>query len=392
MYQSLDNNKLALGVFLDLSKAFDTVDHTVLANSLQKVGIRGKPLQLLQCYLRNRSQIVEINNCQSHEQYIQHGIPQGTVLGPVLFLIYVNDLLEMNTQGKIISFADDTVILYSGSSWENLKSVVEKDMEYILNCFSHKRLTINFDKTKYLPFTIYKNNLPNFTNLRIPQSNKQKTISSDTHVRYLGVTIDQHLRWNYHVQNIVMTLRRLLYRFKFLKNVLDLYHMKILYHALVESRIQYAILAWGGILDEHLQKLQTLQKRFIKIMFDKPHTYSSEKLFEETKILDIRQLFFYHIIIYTFKHKTVINHVDHTYFTRQKTESKAVTNKTHKTIGQRTYSFLIPHVYNMLSLEQKNLIKTLHSIHIFKKHLKKYIQSISRTQIHNVINLKNQNT
>ena len=121
LYDNLDKSKPSLCIFVDLSKAFDTVDHDDLLKRLYSYGIRGVAYELIKSYLSNRKQLVAINNVKSNFKQITCGVPQGTVLGPLLFILYVNDLLKMSTLGQIISYADDTAIFYSGDSWDSVK-------------------------------------------------------------------------------------------------------------------------------------------------------------------------------------------------------------------------------------------------------------------------------
>ncbi|KAJ8911463.1 hypothetical protein NQ315_013567 [Exocentrus adspersus] len=121
------------------------------------------------------------------------------------------------------------------------------------------KLTINYEKTKFLPFACYKNNLPKYDTLTLVSQNT--ILRSVSNIKYLGVTIDSHLRWDIHSNNIAGTLRCLVYKFKYLRNFLLINQLKTIYYALVESRLQYAILSWGGIANTHLKKLEILQKR-----------------------------------------------------------------------------------------------------------------------------------
>lgn len=385
IYKFMDESKPGLCIFLDLAKAFDTVSHPLLLEALEDIGVRGIAHSLLADYLHNRKQFVKIGSSISSQRIISYGVPQGTVLGPLLFSIYINNLLTLDTCGKITSFADDTVILYTADTWAALKNKVENDFCHIIDWFNHMLLTINFEKTFFMPFTSYKNNLPEFQYLTINNHNNNINIKTTNQIKYLGVTIDSHLRWDIHVNNVTQTLRGVLYKFKYLKNLLDTTHMKIIYYALVESRIQYAILSWGGVLYSHLNKLDILQKKCLKIMYNKENTYPSDSLFAEARVLDVRQIFMYNILIYLYKDKKNLQKIDHMYETRHKTKDNVQFTTTKKSIGQRCYAYLSRRIFNSLPDMYKTYIHVLNHIGLVKKILKNYILNLNREGVHTLI-------
>lgn len=130
------------------------------------------------------------------------------------------------------------------------------------------------------------------------------------------------MRWDVHTKNMTKTLRSMLFKFKYLRKLLDTYHLRIIYFALVESRIQYAVLSWGGVAATHLKKFETMQKRILKIMYRKEPTFSSNLLFVQARIFDVRQIFLNNILTHIHKNKNLLNNIDHEHFTRKKRISR----------------------------------------------------------------------
>ena len=169
VYSALDRGEKCLSVFIDLSKAFDTVSHSKLLNTLESCGFRNKTLTLFKNYLKNREQCTKIENEQSEYLEVSYGVPQGSVLGPILFIIYTNSIFKLKTSGKVIAYADDTAILYNEKSWELLKPKIVKDLEQIKVWFDNKKLSMNFSKTNFLPFSHYLNGLPHFSKIKVEE-------------------------------------------------------------------------------------------------------------------------------------------------------------------------------------------------------------------------------
>lgn len=183
IYNSLDKSKPSLCIFLDLSNAFDTVSHRKLLERLYDCGMRGNTYKLLESYLTEREQRVCIDGELSNSMYVKFGVPQGTVLGPILFTLYINTLLTLNIKGKIVSFADDAAIFYEAETWQLLKTEAENDFRNIERWLRYYKLTINLEKTKYLPFSPYSSGLPEMGPL---------VIGPDTYFRDSFCQISRH--------------------------------------------------------------------------------------------------------------------------------------------------------------------------------------------------------
>lgn len=380
VHSFLDKATPCLCTFIDLSKAFDTVSHPLLLQALEDIGVRGECLKLFESYMSNRRQCVTVRGVSSEKLKIEYGVPQGSVLGPILFLIYINDLFTLPSRGNIIGFADDTAIIYNATTWVELKEIVENDLLYIKSWFDQKLLTLNLEKTSYLPFSCNRSNLPSFNSLNIEIQGNNYILQSETKVKYLGVIIDRHLRWDLHIQFVIKKLQFILYKFRQLCNILDQKQMKSIYHALVETHLNYGILAWGAAAKNHIRPLEILQKRFLKLMLHQKLTYPSDLVYSDAKIFDIRQLFYFTSNVKY--HITKKNPPIHDYNTRNK--HQYLPPFMAKTIGQRSFVFLGPKLYNTVP----EVIKQM-TIVSFKTKLKSHILSLPREIIHNFTQIHN---
>lgn len=379
IYKALDKTKPTMCIFVDLAKAFDTVSHRLLLVKLEKYGFRGKVQKLISSYLENRIQRVKIGNEISNPRRNKYGVPQGTVLGPILFLLYINDLLNIKTRGKIISYADDTAIIYTDETWEALRETVESDFIDIKNWFSRNLLTLNPTKTTFLTFSSY----PRVTLSDINVVDKHSALHlrlSET-VKYLGVTIDRFFRWNIHINHVVRKLRGLLSRFKVLREFLNVKQLKIMYFSLIQSHLNYGIIGWGGAYKNHLTNLETIQKWFLKIIFYRKKTYPSDDLYSEANVLDLRQLFSYTILLRLFTHREHISQISHSYDTRQR-GVLCTTTKCSKTVGQRCFVYVGQKLYNELPGECRNYTV---SYATYRGRIKNWMFSLPRQNIHSLI-------
>ena len=250
---SLDKKEYNMAIFLDLTKAFDTIDHKILLYKLDKIGVRGITLIWMQNYLNNRKQKVRIyqNNSNnfilSEPQILTHGIPQGSILGPLLFNVYIHDLENSLTNCTPISFADDTTILVNDKSFEDLYIKAYENLISIIDYFNSNKLALNLTKTNYILFK--SNNLKNSVLNRAPELivNGIK-INKVEHTKFLGVFIDEKLNWNYHVNNVINKIKQSLYIFKCSKHLLDTYSKLLLYYAHVISHCTYGTLLWAPMI------------------------------------------------------------------------------------------------------------------------------------------------
>ena len=215
--KSLDQNKNTIGVFLDLSKAFDTINHDTLLKKLQHYGVRGKALEWFTNYLTKRQQYVRYHEIDSVLQEMVCGVPQGSVLGPLLFIIYMNDLPNALRHSKSIIFADDTTIYLSSNSTNTLLQHINHDLENLTTWFQCNKLSLNISKTNCMYFS---KQTEATKNIDITIANRQ--ITQVTSTKFLGIIIDNKLSWINHTSNVQKKLSSGLYVLNRTKSILDL--------------------------------------------------------------------------------------------------------------------------------------------------------------------------
>ena len=191
--ETIDNGKVGCGIFIDLRKAFDTVNHEILLIKLEHYGIGGNMLNWFQSYLSNRKQYVSIDRHSSELLEINCGLPQGSVLGPLLFLIYENDLPNISTVLNFYLFADDTNIYYESASLQDLEKTINKELNKLYLWLNVNRLSLNVDKTNYIIFHPYNKPVKHHITIKI----NKKATNEKEYIKYLGVLIDSSLSWKY---------------------------------------------------------------------------------------------------------------------------------------------------------------------------------------------------
>ena len=291
-------NQMTCGIFIDLSKAFDTVNHQILIDKLEHYGIRGIALEVFKSYLRNRKQYVNIDNCKSKTLQMSHGVPQGSVLGPLLFLLFINDLPKCCPNGKVRLFADDTTIFFHSNSVNDISLIGKSIMIQLTAWFNANKLTLNSEKSS---FTIFRSSRKTILNLPNKIEFLNQHIERASHNKFLGVILDENLTWNNHINELSSKLKRLFHIFYNIRNYLRKDNITTIYYALIYSRIKYGISVYGQACDSKLKKIQTIQNKLLKVLSSKNYQFSTDMLHNEFDILKIKDIIKQETI--TFVHK-----------------------------------------------------------------------------------------
>lgn len=324
--QNIGVNNRVLITFLDIAKAFDCVDRLKLLAKLELLGFKNKVLAWFSSFLENRLQKVAINGVDSDMASIDYGVIQGSTLGPLLFLLYVNNITKVGLNGKLFLFADDTALVSTGGTWDEVYMQASQDLMNIKSWFDFNSLTVNISKTKCLPIFKRVDGDPGPRTLRLHSCADSlsvncgcETVERVDQYTYLGIIIDRKLNWAPHVQQVKQRLRRYVYAFRQLTRVLSVKQCRIVYYAYVQSVLLYGILAWGGASANVLEPLAVTQRAIIKSILRKPSMYPTLQLFEEFPVHNIRQLFIKTLLLYIRNNKKSLFTITvHNYSTRNR--------------------------------------------------------------------------
>ena len=261
-------------------KAFDTVDHEILLRKLNHYGIRGISNSWFKSYLSHRTQYVSVSGFKSTIKLIKHGVPQGSVLGPLLFLIYINDLHNAIKYRMVHHFADDTNLLLFDNSLKSLKKKINIDLKLLCHWLSANKISLNSSKTEYILFHHKQKTINYQLKLKI----NGKRLYPSTFIKYLGVFLDENLSWRKHIDTLSLKLRRANGALAKLRHYLSPTVLVTVYHALFHSHMFYACQVWGQNKNSTNNRIFILQKSAIRIMTFESRRSHSDPLFHKLNI------------------------------------------------------------------------------------------------------------
>jgi hypothetical protein len=368
---AIENNQFAIGVFVDLSKAFDTLDHSILLAKLQFYGIRGIALDWFKSYLCNRNQFVCFNGYSSTYLPITCGVPQGSILGPLLFLIYINDICNIAKMAHIILFADDTNIFLADHNLYNLICNINKEVDLISKWFQMNKLSLNVSKTNFVLFKSPKKSYNNnqILNQILINGLPIKQVHS---AKFLGVYVDEHLSWSDHVDTVKEKISKTCGILSKLKYRLPQCALINIYNSLILPYLNYCAIVWANCSQYKLNSILILQKRAVRNLCHLKYLAHTAPYFKSLKLLKIFDIYTLQVCQFMFKvtynllppsfienYKT--NSDVHCYNTRKSKNYHILSVRTTKRSKSLTHNG--PRIWNSLS----NDIKLINSLPSFSK-------------------------
>ncbi|MCP4484704.1 MAG: reverse transcriptase family protein, partial [Flavobacteriaceae bacterium] len=285
LINNIEKKLFSCCVFLDFSKAFDTVNHEILLQKLEHYGFRGIAYSWFKSYLHKRTQTVNINGTNAKELNVNCGVPQGSVLGPLLFLIYINDIYTSSQILQFRLFADDTSILFANKCLDALEQTINSELVKVSSWLLANKLSLNVSKSNFLLVCSRKPNRD--IQLKINNTN----LKQENYTKYLGVMIDEKLNLKLHLKQINLKLSKgigILYK---LRHLVPKETLKTLYSSFIQSHILYGILNWGCANKTALEPIKRNLRKAIRVIDFAHHTAHSEPIFKRLKIFNFVKLY-----------------------------------------------------------------------------------------------------
>ena len=375
IYNNINKGLKTVAIFIDLTKAFDKVNHKILLTKLQRYGIKDKTKRWCETYLKDRRICVRIGNQIGQYESINWGVPQGSILGPTLFLIYINDIYNIKLNGVILNYADDCVIINKARTIDKLSNESTNDIQKFNEWCHYNKLNINIKKTKYIYFTLKNQNV--IFDIKIHKINchglkcKCENLERTNYIKYLGIYVDQNLKWNVHTDKLCSHLKKMCYYFYYIRNYLDTKTCLKVYFALVNSYINYGILIWGSTYDVHINRLHKIHKNILRIIFK--NKYKNMK----NKMLNIRQTNIMKILNYQKKHNVCV--AVKKYNTRnRKTNTISPILEKYRQFYKYIYSKIVSHIpTDIFNIKDRKIFKTevrkwIVNVGDFRKYIDEY--------------------
>jgi Reverse transcriptase (RNA-dependent DNA polymerase) len=363
----LDKGLLSSIIYIDIKKAFDTVDRQLLLIKLKEIGLDEDALNWFQSYLNDRKQYMQHDDINSDTKSTNCGVPQGSILGPTLFLIYINNIKHLNLNGNLFQYADDIALVYSAKTMAELTQQMNEDMDSMKQWMDNHKLTVNIGKTKYMFF-----NQNRDTTLNILYDGSP--IEKIDEYQYLGMYITTNLKWEKHTQHIKKKINPIAGIFRKIQNDIPHKMKRSIFFSLFHSHIQYGITTWACSYDNIIDNIQKVQNKAIKNLYGQPFRTHTNLIHNQFKILPIKEVYklYAKIQIHDIRNNFILSNTEITY-NNQIHHYNTRTNHHIHTDNNRTRNFGINSIFKTASTLYNDLNNDLKILNKqqFKNNLKR---------------------
>ena len=375
IYKSFNKNDpdFSLSIMIDLKKAFDTCNFDILLKKLSHYGFRGISNLWFENYLKGRLQFTYINGVKSNLNTMLTGVPQGSVLGPLLFLILINDLSNVSNKLLSLLFADDTTFQISSNNVKELFNTANEELEKASSWFQANKLTLNVSKTKYILFR-KKNQKVDFSDIELRINGQQierigEGCKSES-FKFVGIHLDEYLSWDPHIQHVRGKLASANFALSKVKNLFPTSIKKNIYNSLFKSHLEYGLPCWGSVKQSKLKSLHILQKKSIRHIAGKRARDHTNPLFRSLELLKFQDLIEYQSSCFMYKYfnkKCPSSFTDFfTPFRGENRTKKFILEVPKKKALEHFPTYCLPKIWNNLNITYKNS----ESLRMFKENIK----------------------
>ena len=259
IHKERDLGKIVGIASLDLSKAFDSINHSHLLEKLRQLGLGTIAVNWCKSYLEDRTQKTKFGKHTSDEHTVTSGVPQGSILGPILFICFTNDMNDTFTNCKVLSYADDTQLIVSGNTKHDVKRNLEHLIKTAQNWYTKNSLMNNASKTEIIIIGKKENNENSLTYIEVMEDGKVKKLKPQENIKVLGIYIDDQLNWNQQTQNVRKKANNSIRNLHRTNQLIPIRHRVLLYNTLVAPHYNYVDTVWSGCGADNERKIQVTQ-------------------------------------------------------------------------------------------------------------------------------------